>query len=264
MRINIVDVISRYVTLRKLGPGYTGVCPFCGATGMTDFRVSVLHQQYTCEKCGASGGVFQFLLSLKHISLEEALKEVRETFNISLNSHLTDIRWNELLRGTDFQQVLRGEVKKAATVFEDSDWTEERRFAEKKPVTYTELATFIRCPLEYRLRFRDKIKIYEPIGTGVNVGRFLHRVASQFFKQPVGGSTKQFIESMLRRMCIGARIKLKKSYVLRLKAKAKALSLSRKPILNLSPPGSFRGVPQSHAVASGLFYHSLVSVLPRH
>jgi len=71
MEINIVDVTSKYVKLRKLGPGYAGTCPFCGSNGITDFIVLVKHQKYSCDKCGANGGVFQFLLSLKGITLEE-------------------------------------------------------------------------------------------------------------------------------------------------------------------------------------------------
>lgn len=195
MGISIADIISKYVELTKLGPGYTGACPFCGASGRTDFKVSVQHQKYTCEKCGASGGVFQFLLNFKDISLEEALNELKGSLDIHLDANLLDSRWNEILKGTDFQNMLNQYTKKGASVFDDSDLIEGKGILKKgEAISYTALATFIRCPLEYKLRYRDKIKAYEPAGTRVNLGRFLHSVASQFLKLPFKDRISQSIE----------------------------------------------------------------------
>jgi hypothetical protein len=197
MKINILDIISKYVKLERVGPGYTGRCPFCGADGVTGFIVSIQNQNYRCRKCGATGGIFQFLLSLKGISLEEALSEVRETFNIPFDSYVLDSRWNEYLQSTDYQKVMTGgreEVQIIPSVGEPG----KKVAAEREAVSYTELATFIRCPLEYKLRYRDRAKIYEPVGTSVNVGRFLHSVATQFLKEPIDQRNKEFIESKFR------------------------------------------------------------------
>ena len=198
MKVNVVGIVSKYVKLKKLGPGYTGICPFCGANGITDFVVSVQHQKYTCKKCSATGGIFQFLLSLKGVSLEEALSEVRETFNILFDANFLDSRWNKYLQGTDYQEVLMKGGGKVTTFPESGDSGKEKGVTESKPISYTELATFIRCPLEYKLRYRDKAEIYEPGGTRVNVGRFLHSVATQFLKEPVDQRNKEFIESKFR------------------------------------------------------------------
>ena len=192
MRVNIVNIVSKSVKLTKLGPAYTGICPFCGASGTTDFRVSVQYQKYTCDKCGASGGIFQFLLNFKNLSLEEALNEVKETFNIPLDGHLLDSRWNEFLKGTDFQQMLNLHAQKSASLL--NELAEKQHPAKEEPISFTALATFIRCPLEYKLRYRDKIKAYEPAGTHVNLGRFLHSVASQFLKLPFKDRNSKFIE----------------------------------------------------------------------
>lgn len=198
MKIDIVGIIAKYVELKKLGPGYTGVCPFCSANGISDFIVSVKYQKYTCKQCGATGGMFQFLLSLKGVSLEEALSEVRKTFNISLDANFLDSRWNKYLQDTDYQKVLLNGAGKATTFLKSSDSDKEKGVTESKPISYTELATFSRCPLEYKLRYRDKAEIYEPSGTRVNVGRFLHSVATQFLKEPVEQRSKEFIESKFR------------------------------------------------------------------
>lgn len=195
MKIDIVDIISKYVKLKRLGPGYTGICPFCGADGITDFIVSIQHHKYTCKKCGATGGIFQFLLSLKGVSLEEALNEVRETFGISFDADFLDSGWSRYLQATDYNKILTEEAKKAGTFLESGDSGKERGATEREPVSYTELATFIRCPLEYKLRYRDKAEKYEPFGTSINVGRFLHSVATQFSKEPIDRMNKEFIDS---------------------------------------------------------------------
>lgn len=198
MKIDIVKVISKYVELRKLGPGYAGICPFCGACGTTDFVVSFRHQSYACGKCGAKGGMFQFLLNLKGASLQEALNEVSETFNIPLNADFLDSRWNEYLRATDYQKVLAQEAERVRTLPGIGD-SVGKVYSAKESLTYTELATFIRCPLEYKLRYRDKEELYVPGGTHVNVGRLLHSIATQFLKEPTNQRNEQSVESRFQK-----------------------------------------------------------------
>jgi CRISPR/Cas system-associated exonuclease Cas4 (RecB family) len=197
MKLNISNIISKYVKLKRVGPGYTGACPFCGTDGTTDFIVSIQLQKYTCYKCGATGGIFQFLLSFKGFSIEQALNEVKQTFNIPFDEHFLDSRWNEYLLGTDYQKVLSDEAKKLGTFLEPVELN-GLVSNEGNRVTYTELATFIRCPLEYKLRYCDEPKTFEPLGTRVNLGRFLHSVATQFLKLPAQHRNKEFIETMFR------------------------------------------------------------------
>lgn len=196
-KLNILDIISKYVKLKKLGPGYIAICPFCGASGTTDFIVSVSAQKYSCRKCGATGGIFQFLRTLKGISIELALSEVRETFNIPFDAHFLDSRWNQYLKGTDYKKLLSEEAEKVGTFLEPVE-SSEPASNRGGQVTYTELATFIRCPLEYRLRYRDKAMTYEPQGTRVNLGRFLHSIATQFLKLPPHDRNKEFLETKFR------------------------------------------------------------------
>ncbi len=196
-KLNIIDIISKYVKLERLGPGYTAICPFCGASGTSDFIVLGSVQKYSCRKCGATGGIFQFLSTLKGISIESALSEVRETFNIPFDAHVLDSRWNQYLKGTDYEKLLSDEAKKVGTFLEPVESSEPVSNKGGK-VTYTELATFIRCPLEYKLRYRDKTLTYEPTGTRVNLGRFLHSVATQYLKLPTDQRSKEFILAKFR------------------------------------------------------------------
>ena len=196
-RLNIVDVISKYVNLKKLGPGYTAPCPFCSANEANEFKVSVSRQKYSCQKCGSTGGVFQFLKAFKGSDIESALSEVRETFNIPFNAHFLDIQWNEYLKETDFEKVLSSRQEITNTFLEPLK-SAEQSSSRSHPVSYTELATFIRCPLEYKMRYRDKSIAYEPRGTRVYLGRFLHSIATQFLKLPLHDRSAEFIETMFR------------------------------------------------------------------
>jgi hypothetical protein len=194
MEIDIVPIISKYVQLTKTGPGYYGVCPFCGAGERWDFTVSVRYQKFSCKRCGLSGGIFKFLLCIKTTSIEDALNEVREIFGIPLQSHFLDSQWTKILKGTDFQQVLNLYATNKAPIFGGTDLREAKHFSKEEPISYTELATYIRCPLEYKMRYHDKLNAYVPTGTHVNVGRFLHLISSQFLTESLPNRTSSFIE----------------------------------------------------------------------
>lgn len=198
MRVNIVDVVSKYVELSKRGPGYIGMCPFCGASGHLNFIVSERYQKYSCKKCGVSGGIFQFLMDFKNVTIEEALDEVKETFNISISAHFLDSRWRELLQESDFQQVLNMYKAKHSSLFGEGVLIEEKRPRQEETISYTKLATFIRCQLEYKLRFLKKAKGAEPTGIRVNLGRFLHLVAYNFLKLPAEKRRAEYVHQQFK------------------------------------------------------------------
>ena len=59
--VDIVDVIGRYVQLKKAGKSFTGLCPF-HEEQTPSFSVNEEKQYYHCFGCGRSGNVFQFLM----------------------------------------------------------------------------------------------------------------------------------------------------------------------------------------------------------
>src|SRR5438477_12551457 len=61
-RVDIVDVISRYVQLKKGGANYLGLCPFHNEK-TPSFTVSPAKQFYHCFGCGAHGNAIGFLMS---------------------------------------------------------------------------------------------------------------------------------------------------------------------------------------------------------
>ena len=81
--VNIVDVISRYVSLKKAGRNYMGLCPF-HKEKTPSFSVHPVKQIYKCFGCGAGGNVFSFLMEHEHISFLDALKRLAEETGIEL------------------------------------------------------------------------------------------------------------------------------------------------------------------------------------
>ncbi len=81
--VDIVDVISEYVQLKKQGRNYFGLCPF-HSENTPSFSVSPEKQIYYCFGCGAGGNVFSFLMEHDGLSFQEAVMKLAEKANITL------------------------------------------------------------------------------------------------------------------------------------------------------------------------------------
>ena len=73
--IDIVSVISGYVSLKKRGRTYVGLCPF-HTEKTPSFHVDSARQTYKCFGCGKGGDAFSFLMEIKGVSFPEALQEL--------------------------------------------------------------------------------------------------------------------------------------------------------------------------------------------
>lgn len=80
---NIVDVIGQYVTLKRKGTTYFGLCPF-HREKTPSFAVSETKQVYHCFGCHSGGTVIQFLQNIENISFREALEILAERARIEL------------------------------------------------------------------------------------------------------------------------------------------------------------------------------------
>ncbi len=83
-KVDIVDVISRYIPLKQRGKNFFGVCPFHDDTNPS-MSVSREKQIYRCFSCGASGNVFNFVMDYEHVSFPESLRIVAEKAGIEWN-----------------------------------------------------------------------------------------------------------------------------------------------------------------------------------
>ena len=82
-KVDIVDVISEYIQLKKQGRNYFGLCPFHGEK-TPSFSVSADKQIYHCFGCGAGGNVFSFLINIENCTFMEAAATLAEKVHINL------------------------------------------------------------------------------------------------------------------------------------------------------------------------------------
>lgn len=82
-RADIVDVISQYVSLKRTGNRYKGLCPF-HAEKSPSFTVNPELQIYKCFGCGAGGDVFSFLMSQTQQSFGEVIRELARQHGIRI------------------------------------------------------------------------------------------------------------------------------------------------------------------------------------
>ena len=89
-KLNIADVINRYVPLKKRGHHYIACCPFHGEK-TPSFTVSEEMQIFKCFGCGKAGDVFTFLQEYERVDFREALEELAKLAGITLvKSSLVD------------------------------------------------------------------------------------------------------------------------------------------------------------------------------
>jgi DNA primase len=74
-RVDIVDVVSRYVQLKKGGANYLGLCPFHNEK-TPSFTVSPAKQFYHCFGCQAHGNAIGFLMAYSTLGYVDAIKEL--------------------------------------------------------------------------------------------------------------------------------------------------------------------------------------------
>ena len=80
---DIVDVISQYVTLKRSGRNFFGLCPFHKEKSPS-FSVSADRQYFHCFGCHKGGDVFTFVSEIEKISFRESLEFLAERARITL------------------------------------------------------------------------------------------------------------------------------------------------------------------------------------
>lgn len=83
-RCNIVDIVGRYVDLKRSGSSLKGLCPFHGEK-TPSFNVSESRQFFYCFGCGASGDVISFLMKIENIDFHTAVSKLAEEYGIDMD-----------------------------------------------------------------------------------------------------------------------------------------------------------------------------------
>ncbi|PYN15919.1 MAG: DNA primase, partial [Candidatus Rokuibacteriota bacterium] len=81
--VDIVDLVGRFVNLRKAGVNWKGLCPFHGEK-TPSFMVNPKKGIFHCFGCGVGGDVFGFLMRQDRLSFPEAVRSLAKTAGIAL------------------------------------------------------------------------------------------------------------------------------------------------------------------------------------
>ncbi len=82
-RADIVQVVSGYVTLKRNGHKYWGLCPFHGEK-TASFSVDPERQLYYCFGCKAGGTVISFIMEIERLTFSEAVKFLADQLHMPL------------------------------------------------------------------------------------------------------------------------------------------------------------------------------------
>lgn len=89
-KIDIVDVISRYINLSKKGSNYVGLCPFHDDHSPS-MHVSKDKQIFKCFTCGVGGNAINFIANYEHISYKEAIFKAAEIAGINMSNERREV-----------------------------------------------------------------------------------------------------------------------------------------------------------------------------
>ncbi|MDO9527953.1 MAG: DNA primase [Syntrophales bacterium] len=84
-RADIVSLVSGYLTLKKAGRNFTGLCPFHKEKNPS-FTVNPDKQIFYCFGCGEGGNVFTFLMKIDNMSFPEAVRHLAGKMGIVIGS----------------------------------------------------------------------------------------------------------------------------------------------------------------------------------
>ncbi len=82
-RVDVHDVVGRYVKLKKAGANYLGLCPFHNEKSPS-FTVSPTKQFYHCFGCGVHGTAISFLIEYSGLSFPEAVRELAQSVGMTV------------------------------------------------------------------------------------------------------------------------------------------------------------------------------------
>ena len=80
----ILDVVQDFVTLKKRGVNFLGLCPFHNEK-TPSFTVSPSKGIFKCFGCGKGGNSVSFIMEHEHLSYAEALKFLARKYNIEVD-----------------------------------------------------------------------------------------------------------------------------------------------------------------------------------
>jgi DNA primase len=116
-RVDVVEVVGRYVQLKKGGANFMGLCPFHNEKSPS-FTVSPTKQFYHCFGCGAHGTAISFLMEYQGMSFPDAVEDLARNAGMVVPRE-THINPQEAQRRKDERMALTEVLLKAAQYYKN-------------------------------------------------------------------------------------------------------------------------------------------------
>lgn len=87
-RVDLVDLVGKYVSLKKTGRNHKGLCPFHNEK-TPSFVVAEDKQFYHCFGCGAGGNAIGFYMAIENLDFIDAVEALSERYGLDLENYRT-------------------------------------------------------------------------------------------------------------------------------------------------------------------------------
>src|SRR5437867_8432415 len=115
--VDIVDLVGRYVSLKKSGVNWKGLCPFHGEK-TPSFMVNPRKGIFHCFGCGVGGDAFGFLMRQDRLAFPEAVRALAQRAGVELPTQRSPEADGKL-------ESLRKIMAVAAQVYTDALWAKD-------------------------------------------------------------------------------------------------------------------------------------------
>ncbi len=115
-KVDIVDVVSEHIVLKKRGRDYLGLCPFHNEK-TPSFSVSQEKQVYHCFGCKAGGNTFRFLMEIQKQSFAEVVLDLARRYQVPVKTYEPEQR-QEIQRQLTLREQLYEILAVSASFYE--------------------------------------------------------------------------------------------------------------------------------------------------
>jgi len=140
-RLDIVDVVSDVVVLKKSGANYWGLCPFHKDT-KPSMSVNPSKGIYKCFSCGEGGDALRFIMKTQNKEFKEVIEELAEKFGITLPKGTGTSTGTKILKDNMLKACQKAAefYTKNLTVASDAD--KARRYLSGRGITESVISKF--------------------------------------------------------------------------------------------------------------------------
>ncbi len=140
--IDIVELVGKYVSLRRQGRNFVALCPWHDDT-RPSLQVNPERQSFKCWVCDVGGDVFSFVMKMDGVTFPEALATLADRAGIPLKPAREESRGSAPFDKRDLYQAMAwAEKQYHACLLNDAEAEPARRYLQERRITAESIAKF--------------------------------------------------------------------------------------------------------------------------